>query len=78
MSKKTNPVIWPQISKKFMERKKFHNLNDEQLAFVAGCKRPNITMFLNGRSKLSTDTLLRLSTFFNLDLRDFINWEILE
>lgn len=71
-------VIWPQICRKFKEKKKEHKLTNEQLAMIAGCKRPNMNMFINGQSKLGTDALLRISKFFGIDPRDFIDWEMLE
>jgi transcriptional regulator with XRE-family HTH domain len=71
-------TIWPLLRNKIRQRKEFHKLTDEQLAYIAGVKRPNIGMFLTGKSKLGTDPLLRLASFLEFDPRDFIDWEHLE
>lgn len=63
------------IGYRVLRLRKMYKLNQTELAYILGLKRPSITNIERGRQRLSLEAMLKLCRFFQIAPNDFLSWE---
>lgn len=65
---------WDAIRLAIREARERHCLSQKQISIISGVSRVSITNFEQGHHTLSSEALIRVCDFFELNPKKFLDW----